>query len=133
MIEIKGTWRGEYADQYDEKVEFEIHLDQNNDGFKGKGYDLYDRKVKFKIAGFVEGNLISFTKEYDESIVSDEVGNVFVDMETHHPGVHYYGRFNSDKNKFEGTWEVQVDESNLGHDRSLIWFDYGVWWLQKKE
>ena len=132
MIEIKGTWQGEYTNQYDEKVEFEIHLGQNDNGFKGECYDLYDKKVKSKIAGFVEGDLISFTKEYDEPIVSDEVGNVLVDMEIYHPGVHYYGRFNVGKNRYEGAWEIQINESKLGQDESLIWFDHGTWWIEKK-
>ena len=133
MIQIQGTWHGEYIDQYNEIVEFEIYLDQNENGFKGECYDLYDKKIKSKIIGFVEDDLISFTKEYDEPIVSDEMGNVFVDTEAHHPGIHYYGRFNADEIRFEGTWEIQVNESEFGQDESLVWFDYGAWWIEKKK
>ena len=131
IMKVEGVWRGEYADQYDEIVEFRIDLNQGEEGFEGICYDLYEKSIESKVVGFIENDLISFVKEYEEAIVIDKIGDVFVDKDSYHPGVHYYGRYNSETARFEGTWEIQVNESEFGKDESLIWFDYGSWWMEK--
>ena len=119
-------------DQSNQEVQFEIFIDQNQEGFAGKCYDLLDERVKSEIKGFVDADgLISFVKEYNEPLVGDDDGSLYMDREAYHPGVHYYGRFNDERLLFEGTWEVQTNESSIGHDEYGVWFDHGSWWMER--
>jgi hypothetical protein len=89
-IDFTGQWVGffsygpEYGEEFArEKVEFRIFIDDFNEGeFAGRAVDLEGFGASYEIAqvkGYVDGDFISFTKEYPHYYYMDEARNTFED------------------------------------------------------
>lgn len=140
--QISGKWQGTYSQKLKEdpeddqifEVDFEMKLECAEDGFTGTCYDLEiesGKKEKSSISGFIEDKMISFIKRYEHSIYLDEHAEEFVlDKGATHSEIHYYGTFNSTENKFEGTWEIEIEKESVGSDQVNTSFIYGSWWMK---
>jgi predicted HicB family RNase H-like nuclease len=131
-VALTGQWAGyftygpEYGEEmHGEKVEFRIFIDESSDGlFEGKCVDIEGRGVDFEkstVKGFIDGDVISFTKEYPAQ----------------HPQQHpqqlvYSGQFNNRIASFGGQWEIWLNERP--HDKGLIVdIRTGTWEMRKDD
>jgi hypothetical protein len=142
-VSIIGQWAGffeygpEYGSElYGEKVQFRLFIETFKDGqFTGKAADLEGIGSNFlvaKLSGFIDGDFISFTKEYPHYHTFDEDLNTIEDKSKPHPVVSYEGHFHSDSQTFKGTWEIQTDIERIG-DRWRVQIDTGKWEIVKDD
>jgi hypothetical protein len=124
-IPIVGQWLGyftygeEYGeDLHGEKVQFRLFIEQvKNDEFEGKSIDLEGIGANYEVArlrGYLQGDLISFTKEYPYSYSIDDSGNCVEHKDKPHPIVSYTGNYNADLKIFSGEWELRIDIKPVG-------------------
>lgn len=140
--QLSGKWQGTYTQKLKEdpdddqifEVEFEMELLNTEDGFTGTCYDLeieLGKKEKSSVSGFIERDIISFIKRYEHAIYLDEEAEEFLlDKEAKHPEIHYSGRFNAIEDKFEGTWEIEMNEELIGGDQLNTHLIYSSWWMK---
>jgi hypothetical protein len=128
-ISLTGQWAGHftYGPEYGEalhgeKVQFRIFIDESDDGlFEGKCVDIEGAGVDFEksiVKGFIEGDAISFVKEYP---TQDST-----------PQPIYSGHFNRNIRSFGGQWEIWSNERP--HGKGLI-VDIctGTWEMRKDD
>lgn len=112
-----GQWQGffKYGPAYGEIVEgqeaeFRLFVEAYHEGtFSGRVIDWDGFGVDGEVSileGFVDADLISFTKQYDKRFFIDELGNPFVDDTLPGHKVFYQGRFDAHSNQFVGHWEI---------------------------
>lgn len=142
-IEFPGQWMGyfaygqEYGDNIaGEKVQFRLFIDSFKDEqFVGRSVDLEGVGANFEIAvinGFLDGNFISFTKQYPHFYSFDEVGNAIEDKGKQHPTICYSGGYNRNTHTFSGQWELRVDIATVGE----YWLEdvfIGTWEMKKDD
>ncbi len=116
----KGQWQGffSYGNEYGtivsgQEAEFRLFIEKFDNGeFSGRVIDWdgfgVDGEIS-KVKGFIEGDIISFIKEYDKMHIIDDFGNCSVQEGVKGYKVVYEGRYNKDKNYFEGDWEIVYD------------------------
>jgi len=135
--EIEGQWVGYYelGPEYGqinagERVEFRLFIDQSNDGqFSGTSvdYDGYGSNFDIaKIQGFIDGQLISINKEYNDNLVIDEIGNTYTDNSRPKPKIHYTGTYNYNLYRYEGVFEVLCNDIPFG-DGDIVEVLTGKW------
>ena len=135
--EIEGQWVGYYelGPEYGqintgERVEFRLFIDQSNDGqFSGTSVDYDGYGANFdiaKIQGFIDGQLISINKEYNDNLVIDEIGNTYTDNSRPKPKIHYTGTYNYKLNRYEGVFEVLCNDIPFG-DGDIVEVLTGKW------
>ncbi|MBN8695322.1 MAG: hypothetical protein J0L87_02225 [Bacteroidetes bacterium] len=137
---LSGKWKGEYilGPEYEKNegrsVEFILELTEDEDGsIRGICIDS-DTKSLFSepiiVLGFVDNDIISFTKKYPFSYYLDENGQAIIDKETDHPEIIYSGEYDHEKNIFKGDFELIIDSQQFGYgffDDSLT----GTWTMSK--
>lgn len=114
-----GQWQGffQYGPEYGEIVggkeaEFRLFIEEFKEGqFSGRIIDWEGFGVNGETAdvkGFISEEFISFTKQYSQFFIIDELGKseVLKDLPGHK--VVYEGRFDKKSNSFVGSWEIAV-------------------------
>ena len=134
-----GQWQGFYkfGREYGEMIEgkeaqFRMFVETFQNGqFSGRtidweGYGAEGHTAIIK--GFVDGDLISFTKKYEHYLYFDEWGNTLVDEQQRGLTVVYEGRFDEGSKQYAGTWEISVE---LEHTPDATWADVMTvtWWM----
>ncbi len=137
---MKGEWKGVYTQYLNEneflEIDFEMMLNENEDGFNGICQDLeieIGTKEKSSIRGFCEDSMISFIKVYENAIYLDRDTNEFVlDQENSGRDIHYYGTYNHDTEQFEGSWEIETSEDQIAEEKMNIGIEYGSWFMKRQ-
>ncbi|MFX8641196.1 hypothetical protein ABTM21_20275, partial [Acinetobacter baumannii] len=62
-----------------------------------------------QVVGYIDGDLISFIKQYSHLYYLDEIGNTKEDKNKQHPIVAYSGEFHLDTKTFAGQWELRME------------------------
>ena len=140
---IIGQWLGyflygpEYGEKlHGEKVEFRFFINSCSNGtFEGTSVDLEGVGANFEqaiIKGFLDNDLISFTKSYPHYHAIDAFGNTSVYKDLEHPVIHYEGIHNRRTNTFSGKWELCMDIGPAGD----FWVEElmtGTWEMRKDD
>ena len=115
IVDSNQIWEGffTYQDGYEDidqyiDVDFTMNLIFNGDSFHGTSEDseskyFFDKPTQVK--GFVDGNKISFVLNYPYAYFKDYDGQIFVDKNSKHPEIHYFGIFD----------ETEKDEEENSH------------------
>ncbi len=138
-----GQWQGyfKYGPAYGTLIEgydaeFRLFIEKYNNGiFSGRIIDWQgmgaDGEVS-EVHGFIDGDLISFTKQYSRRIIFDDFGNTSVEEGIPGHSVIYEGRFDKETNNFLGTWEI-VQETAHTPDLTLEDVSSGTWRLKRHD
>jgi hypothetical protein len=123
-INLTGCWKGffsygpEYGEElFNQKVNFMLHLKANGKEFEGTSVDIEGVGANFETAtikGFVEGDLISFVKQYPFDHFFNEDGSVQTDTSKPQPEIHYTGHYHERKKIFIGDWEMVIHSEPYG-------------------
>jgi hypothetical protein len=142
-IAFTGQWIGYFAygpeygdDLVGEKVQFRIFVDSfYNEQFTGRSVDLEGIGANYEIAqvkGYIDGDFISFTKQYPHLYGLDEEGNTVEDKTRQHPIVSYSGEYNVVTKTFSGQWELRIEIAPVGE----YWLEdicTGTWEIRKDD
>jgi hypothetical protein len=143
MNSMTGKWKGFFTqilgtseEPYEAKFDFEMDLIQNEDGFEGTCKDMeieIGQNEKSKIKGFIDNQIISFTKQYDNSIFyDDQKDELILIREIKQDEINYYGTWDQSTNKFHGKWEILMsDEPTLDLNEYKQDIEYGDWEMEK--
>lgn len=143
QVNIKGQWVGHFTygeeygkDLFGEKVIFRLFIDSfEEEQFIGRSIDIEGVGANFGIAhikGFIEGNQISFTKEYPNFYAFDISGKFIEEKNKKHPLVNYLGEYNESTQTFSGTWELNIEIKPIGQE----WLEdtcTGLWEIRKDD
>jgi len=119
-IPLLGQWLGyyEYGPDYGERfegqqVQFRIFVDaQQNGQFQGRCIDFDGFGANLLVAqiiGFVDGNVISFTKHYPSHFSTDDDGNCTIDESRPHSVINYQGIYDRTRNIIYGDWDIRTE------------------------
>ncbi|HLP37962.1 hypothetical protein [Lacibacter sp.] len=122
-----GQWQGffQYGPEYGtiiegQEAEFRLFIEDYNDGkFSGRIIDWEGLGVDGEVSevhGFIDGDLMSFTKQYSRSFIIDEFGNTSIEEGVPGHSVIYEGHFDKETNNFLGKWEIVRE---VGHTSEL--------------
>lgn len=142
MVELTGRWKGlftlgqEYGEAEGQATSFILFLEENEKGqFKGKSvdYDGYAENYNpASITGYMQGNTISFIKQYPFAYDVDEEGQTVYYQDKKHPEIHYEGRYDLKIGKFSGNWEMVTFIIPMG-ENDLEQLLRGKWEMRKDE
>jgi hypothetical protein len=138
-----GQWQGffKYGPEYGtivegQEAEFRLFIEDYKDGeFGGRVIDWEGFGVDGEVSivkGFVNKEMISFTKQYDQSFIIDEWGNSSIEEGAPGHKVIYEGRFDKKTNYFVGQWEIVRD---LAHTPELTLEEVatGTWRMRRHD
>jgi hypothetical protein len=140
-MNLSGYWQGTiiYGPDYGPEIEgkelfFEMTLNELDGDFTGIARDtggfgnLIDDAT---VSGFWDGETISFIKKYKYFTSFDEKGKMVIDETKEPDEINYTGTFNSEKDLFEGEWEIILNTEELlegwGEE-----FCSGAWNMRKR-
>lgn len=140
-INLLGQWVGQftYGPEYGEemqgkKVQFRIFINHFTHGqFKGSSVDTDGFGANFDTAiinGFLMDDFISFTKDYPDYFIIDDIGQKVKDRSNIKPRLSYKGYFDFRLGLFSGQWELWANEE-LARDGSIIDIFTGTWEMMK--
>jgi hypothetical protein len=121
-----------YKETIGQTLQFSIKISWFGKEFSGTSKDLSGRGVspdEATIHGNLSGDTISFTKKYKRRhILGEDLSTKILEK----PGlpILYKGKLNSDKNQYEGTWEI-VKELNLLFIKLRWSYGKGTFWLKE--
>ena len=111
---------------------FQLEIEFNRGKFTGVSVDNEFLKISdlpIQVAGFIEGDHISFIKSYPFHYEADEGGVTKIDTTRAGHNVIYDGYFDPIIEKWSGEWEIQIDEINpIDSDYKQIYIG-GEWEL----
>ncbi len=129
-----GKEYGEYVDG--NEVEFRLFIEQySKNAFVGRAIDWEGIGANGEVSvikGFIDGNLISFIKQYNTYLELDESGASKEHDDEAPTIVTYEGLFNRATNSFTGRWEISRDIAPVGEN----WIEEvitGTWRMKKEE
>ena len=142
-IDLIGQWIGhftygsEYGDDLaGEKVQFRLFVDSFKDGqFTGRSIDLEGIGANYEIAqvnGYIDGDFISFAKQYPHFYGFGETGNTITVKNKQHPIVAYSGEYKFSTKTFAGQWELRMEIQPIGE----YWLEdisSGTWEIHKDD
>ena len=143
METLTGKWKGYFSqvlgieeDPYEAEFDFEMEIVETENGFEGVCKDIeieIGKREKSKIKGFRDGNLISFTKQYENSIFYDaENDELILEKGKKQDEIIHYGTLNECGNKFSGKWEILLgEETILAGEEYQEHIAYGHWEMEK--
>lgn len=124
-----------YGPTAGEKLQFTFEIQWKNNHFSGTAKDVSGRGFSPDDAT-IEGDLlvdtITFTKRYRRRhFVKPDLSTDFQEK----PGfpIFYTGKFNSDKNQFEGTWKIVREFKVLPFLKFQQNLGEGTFWLKATE
>ena len=128
------TYGEMYKQTAGESMQFALEISWHGNAFSGVSKDLSGRGVspdEANINGHLSGDTISYIKQYKRRhfIGAD------LSTEIHEkPGfpILYEGKFNSDKNQYEGTWEI-IKKINLLFFKLRWSHGKGIFWLKEND
>jgi hypothetical protein len=138
-----GQWQGffKYGPEYGtivegQEAEFRLFIEELKEGqFKGRVIDWDGVGAEGEtsiVNGFIKGDMISFTKQYEQHYIIDPWGES--DIEHGEPGhkVIYEGYFDKKTNSFIGEWEIIYD---ITHTTELTIQEIfsGTWRMHRNE
>jgi hypothetical protein len=137
---MEGKWTGQYTygNDYPEiyigkSVLFEMNLIQNGIEFYGNFSDDESRHIFQEngvVAGFIEGDLIFFDKQYPKAWEINENGTIQVIEDSIPPLIRYEGTLS--ENEFLGTWEIHQYYKEEGNEEIFsIVAGTGTWSMRK--
>ena len=105
---VTGKWKGTftYGDGYDGE-------------FSGLSVDLESKDYMSEpvtIAGFLEDEMISFTKQYPYFFHVTEQGEFVVNKNKFHPEVIFSGEYLEAEGKYVGDWEILAASIQFGYE-----------------
>lgn len=120
-----GQWQGffKYGRSYGgfldgKEAEFRMFIETYDKGrFTGRIIDWEGFGAEGEVAtlsGSIDGNAIRFTKQYNQLLLLDELGNLSADPR--HPGytVHYEGTYDLKTKCFYGRWKISIYYEDSG-------------------
>ena len=119
---LNGQWSGiinygpEYGDLQNEELFFVADLNEEDNLITGTATDLNEKEDTgiASIKGFIDGNKISFIKQYPYDSYYDEFGKIIIDKTKVGPEINYFGVWNFESNSIEGSWEIIVETKKIG-------------------
>ena len=143
LIDFNGQWARHftYGTEYEDgiaggKVQFRLFVDSFQDGqFIGRSVDLEGIGANYEIAqvnGYIDGDFISFSKQYPHLYGLDEAGNKIEDKSRQHPIVSYSGEYNVNTKIFSGQWELRMEIEPVGE----YWLEdicTGTWEIRRDD
>lgn len=124
---LSGQWKGtivyseDYVDLEGEELYFTLEITESAGTFKGIAWDTGGVGVnpdKATVKGFVEGDEISFLKQYGSTLIYEN-GKETLEKDKPSAEVNYWGTIDREANRVEGHWEIIVDSQKAGDG----WFD----------
>ena len=100
---------GKLLDDVEERIPFEMSIQIQEGSFTGTATDEESKHLFNKpaiIKGFIEKNLISFTKQYPCLYYINEQGELTINTQEKHPEIRYTGFLNETQNEIIGEWEL---------------------------
>jgi hypothetical protein len=138
-ISVTGKWKGTftYGEGYGNRtgkiVEFSLELTENDGEFSGLSIDQESKDYisePITISGFLEEDMISFTKQYPYFFYATDEGSIVVNRDKFHPEIIFSGAFNEAEGKYEGDWEVLASSIQFGYESdSSSWI--GTWEMSR--
>ena len=136
-----GQWQGffEYGPEYGDFVqghqaEFRLFIEAYQDGqFSGRIIDWEGLGANGEVAdvkGFIDEDLISFTKQYPQMHTIDKWGNSGVEQDVPGHKVVYEGRFEKTTKSFVGTWEINTEVEHTP-ESTLEYVMTGTWRMHR--
>lgn len=131
---MKVIWKGRYS--YEPEFDilnshpFELILEFESDHFEGVAIEDEFTTLTNEspnVNGFIDADLISFTKQYPFQFELDENGQLVIDRSLPGHEVVYEGRFKPEIGQWEGTWEIITDEVKLSAEEYKTEMVYGSW------
>lgn len=148
QISMSGQWAGfyEYGEGYSEKIKgerglFRMFIHDFGEGqFAGTGIDLEGTGSlyeQFEVKGFVLGDMISFTKRYEQTHYIDEDGEITGEPLDKECILFYTGTYEPMEKKFWGEWEIRAKffplENRLAANAEEYVINTGTWEIQKDD
>lgn len=140
MMDLNGKWAGTlvYGNGYPENIinqelSFELIISEFNEVITGYGKDIAGCGInpsECHIRGFVDGDMISFIKQYKSAGYFDQHGASFIIEDKASIDITYNGTFNPEKNQYEGEWDILLDQEQYGN-KTFIYECVGTWTMHK--
>lgn len=139
MDSLNGKWKGKYtfdepeADHENKEHHFEMTMFVDDDDVTGEIKDISENDQTPGLAtvgGFIDGDEISFIKQYPFLHLKNELNETIVDNSKQHPEIHYHGVVNEEL--IIGTWEMEaavIMSAGQYHSKMIN----GKWELRKEE
>ncbi|MCI4671140.1 MAG: hypothetical protein MRZ79_23580 [Bacteroidia bacterium] len=139
-MNLTGRWKGYYIygngyglPYFGQKVEFESEMIQRKDEVSGviteKGE--YSVPMEATFSGFVQGNFLSFIKNYPGKAQIDEEGDLNVEANGNSHEIHYQGYLDQEHDSIYGRWSIsQVVRGPFGEEMTHIC--EGLWLIKRE-
>ena len=137
MTKLTQYFKGFYEYEQDDgiiSIPFVLNLLFDGTKFSGSSIDEETKDLfsNVKVEGFLEGDLISFIKTYPFEYFWDEQDQKMVankNFPEHR--VTYQGHYNKSTKKYEGEWEIMIDETLLGGGVFKEQYISGYWEIER--
>ncbi len=139
MESLNGKWRGKFTfdnpetDYENLEHHFEMTMAVDDDDVTGEILDIEDNDQspgRATVDGFIDGDEISFIKQYPSLHLKNELNETIIDKNKQHPEIHYHGVINDES--ISGTWEMEaavIMSAGQYHSKMID----GKWELRKIE
>ena len=135
-INLSGLWTfvivygPEYGENKGEKLIFEAEFSQSDDMFTAVGIDKDGVGMSpdlAKIKGFLDGDKISFVKQYEFSHYASGDGKTIVDNNNPGHEINYFGTYDAVNNLFYGDWDITTRPKGFWYDITCT----GTWTMER--
>lgn len=136
QINLKGLWTfvivygPEYGEMKNQELIFEAEFSQDNDTFTAVGIDKSGVGMSPDLArlnGFLDGDNISFVKQYEFSHYASGDGRTIVDKNNAGHEINYFGTYDSVNDMFHGDWDITMRPKGYSYDLTAT----GTWTMKR--
>ena len=136
-INLNGLWTfvivygPEYEEMENKELVFEAEFSQDEDTFTAVGIDKDGAGMSpdlAKIKGFLDGDRISFVKQYEFSHYASGDGKTIIDNNNPGHEINYFGAYDSINNMFYGDWDITTRPKGFGYDVTAT----GTWFMKRQ-
>jgi hypothetical protein len=131
---MKVNWKGKYSYEPEFDIlnahSFELILEYEANQFIGIAVEEEFTSLTNEsptVTGFIDGDTISFTKQYPFEYMIEDNGQITIDRAKPGHEVIYEGHYNSELGQWEGEWEIIADEIKLSAVEYEMDLVYGSW------
>jgi hypothetical protein len=131
---MKVNWKGHYSYEPEFDIlrshSFEMILEFDSNQFEGIAVEEEFTALTNEspiVTGFIDGDQISFTKQYPFEYMQEEDGRLTFDRSKPGHEVVYEGQYNPATGYWEGEWEILVNEVRLSAEEYETDVVYGTW------
>lgn len=143
-MSTKRTLIGSFAYQDDDldqidsvKRTFEIRILIDDEGiFEGISFDGESKglfEIDIRVKGFIENNIISFTRYFPFMYFLNDNGGLEIDYSKPHHEVMFTGQFDSSSGSWKGDWEIHHGLVQVGMYEAYDKFSIGEWELKESD